>query len=98
MLWLRSQVGRRRLGLSLVGRRAVGHSHRGLHAASKGSGLGIVGYDSYEFVVADAERSRKFYTEMLDVPAVAKLDERVAAERGEDATLSIVAKKAHDII
>jgi 4-hydroxyphenylpyruvate dioxygenase len=51
---------------------------------SKGSGLGIIGYDSYEFVVADAERSRRFYTEMMDVPAVAKLDERVAAERGED--------------
>jgi len=59
---------------------------------SKGSGLGIVGYDSYEFVVADAERSRKFYTEMLDVPAVAKLDERVAAERGEDAALFTVGK------
>ena len=54
---------------------------------SKGSGLGIVGYDSYEFVVADAERSRKFYTEMMDVPAVARLDERVAADRGEDAVI-----------
>jgi 4-hydroxyphenylpyruvate dioxygenase len=52
---------------------------------SKGSGLGIVGYDSYEFVVADAERSRRFYTEMMDVPVVARLDEKVAAERGEDA-------------
>ncbi len=54
---------------------------------SKGSGLGIIGYDSYEFVIADAERSHKFYTEMMDVPAVAKLDERAAADRGEDATL-----------
>jgi 4-hydroxyphenylpyruvate dioxygenase len=53
----------------------------------KGAGLGIVGYDSYEFVVGDAERSRKFYTEMMDVPVVARLDERTAAERGEDAIL-----------
>jgi len=58
----------------------------------KGSGLGIVGYDNYEFVVADAERSRRFYTEMLDVPAVAKLDERVAAQRGEDAVFYTVGK------
>ena len=59
---------------------------------SKGSGLGIVGYDSYEFVVADAERSRKFYIEKMDVPAVAKLDERVAADRGEDAILFTAGK------
>jgi 4-hydroxyphenylpyruvate dioxygenase len=54
---------------------------------SKGSGLGIVGYDSYEFVVADVERSRKFYNEMMDVPVVARLDEKPAAELGEDAVL-----------
>jgi 4-hydroxyphenylpyruvate dioxygenase len=59
---------------------------------SKGSGLGIVGYDSYEFVVADAERSRRFYTEMMDVPEVARLDERTAAERGEDAVLFAAGK------
>jgi len=59
---------------------------------SKGSGLGIVGYDNYEFVVADAERSRRFYTEMMDVPAVAKLDDRVAAERGEDALIFTAGK------
>lgn len=59
---------------------------------SKGSGLGIIGYDSYEFVVADAERSSRFYTEMMDVPAVAKLDERAAADRGENATLFAAGK------
>jgi len=59
---------------------------------SKGSGLGIVGYDSYEFVVADAERSRKFYTEMMDVPEVARLEERAAADRGEDAFLFTAGK------
>jgi 4-hydroxyphenylpyruvate dioxygenase len=57
-----------------------------------GSGLGIIGYDSYEFVVADVERSRRFYTEMMDVPEVARLDERAAAERGEDAMLFLAGK------
>ena len=57
-----------------------------------GSGLGIIGYDSYEFVVADVERSRRFYTEMMDVPEVARLDERAAAERGEDALLFTAGK------
>jgi len=53
----------------------------------KVSGLGIVGYDAYEFVVADVERSRRFYSEMMDVPEIARLDEREAARRGEDAIL-----------
>jgi 4-hydroxyphenylpyruvate dioxygenase len=53
----------------------------------EGSGLGIVGYDTYEFVVADVERSRRFYNEMMDVPEIAKLDEREAAKRGEDAVV-----------
>ena len=52
---------------------------------ARGSGLGIVGYDAYEFVVADVERSRRFYRQMMDVPEVARLDEREAARRGEDA-------------
>ena len=53
----------------------------------KGSGLGIVGYDTYEFVVADIERSRRFYSQMMDVPETARLDEREAAKRGEDAVI-----------
>jgi len=56
------------------------------------SGLGIIGYDSYEFVVADVERSRRFYTEMMDVPEVARLDERTANRRGEDALLFAAGK------
>ena len=52
-----------------------------------GSGLGIVGYDAYEFVVADIDRSRRFYSEMMDLPEVARLDEREAARRGEDAVI-----------
>jgi 4-hydroxyphenylpyruvate dioxygenase len=49
-----------------------------------GSGLGIVGYDSYEFVVADVERSLQFYNRMMDVPAVARLTDKEAEIRGEE--------------
>jgi 4-hydroxyphenylpyruvate dioxygenase len=55
--------------------------------SGSGSGLGIVGYDCYEFVVSDLERSLRFYTSMVDVPEAARLDERQAAERGEEAVL-----------
>ena len=58
----------------------------------KGSGLGIVGYDAFEFVVGDMERSKRFYTEMMDVPEVARLDEREAASRGEDAAIFAAGK------
>jgi 4-hydroxyphenylpyruvate dioxygenase len=50
-----------------------------------GSGLGIVGYDSYEFVVTDIERSRRFYAQMMDVAEIAELSERESARRGEHA-------------
>jgi 4-hydroxyphenylpyruvate dioxygenase len=62
--------------------------------AERASGLGIIGYDHYEFVVADIERSRRFYTEMMDVPVVAELGEREQAERGERGVL-FAAGKAH---
>ena len=58
----------------------------------KGSGLGIVGYDIYEFIVGDVERSRRFYNQMMDVPEVARLDEREAARRGEDAVIFAAGK------
>jgi len=59
---------------------------------TKGSGLGIVGYDAYEFVVRDIERSRNFYTRMMDINEVARLDEREAASRGEDAVIFAAGK------
>lgn len=58
----------------------------------KDSGLGIVAYDAYEFVVADIDRSRNFYTRMMDVNEVARLGEREAASRGEDAVLFAAGK------
>ncbi len=57
------------------------------HMAEKGSGLGIVGYDCYEFVVDDLERSQRFYSNMMDVAQGAQLAERASAERGEKAVL-----------
>jgi 4-hydroxyphenylpyruvate dioxygenase len=55
--------------------------------SDKGSGLGIVGYDGYEFVVSDLERSRRFYSQMLDVAETARLSDREADRRGEMAFL-----------
>jgi 4-hydroxyphenylpyruvate dioxygenase len=57
-----------------------------------GSGLGIIGYDAYEFVVADLERSQRFYTAMMDVAEVARLGEHAASERGEQAVLFAAGK------
>lgn len=56
------------------------------------SGLGIIGYDAYEFVVADIERSLQFYNQMMDVPTVARLTDSAAAERGEDGFLFTAGK------
>lgn len=55
--------------------------------SDKGSGLGIVGYDGYEFVVSDLERSRRFYGQMLDVAETARLSDHEADRRGETAFL-----------
>ncbi len=53
----------------------------------QGSGLGIIGYDSYEFVVSDLDRSRHFYTRMMDVVETARLGDKPAAQRGENAVI-----------
>jgi 4-hydroxyphenylpyruvate dioxygenase len=60
--------------------------------SDSGSGLGIIGYDAYEFVVADLERSRRFYRSMMDVPELATLDARSVAENGEQAVLFAAGK------
>ena len=44
--------------------------------------IGILGYDSFHFVVENLERSRKFYTEKFDFKEVARAgDELTAAQR-----------------
>jgi len=55
--------------------------------AGEESNLGIIGWDAFHFIVADLERSRRFYTTMMRVPEVARLDPRHAAEQGEDAVM-----------
>ncbi len=55
--------------------------------AGEVSNLGIIGWDAFHFIVADMERSRRFYTTMMRVPEVARLDPRRAAEQGEDAVM-----------
>ena len=55
--------------------------------APSGRGLGIVGWDSYEFVVTDLERSRRFYTEQMLLAEAATLGDDESAARGERAVL-----------
>ena len=54
--------------------------------------LGIVGWDAYEFIVNDLERSRRFYTEMMKVPEAACLEPGRVAATGEQAVLFAAGK------
>lgn len=49
--------------------------------------LGLVGYDSFHFIVSDLERSRRFYTEMLGFTEVARASERKIEKGGEAASV-----------
>jgi 4-hydroxyphenylpyruvate dioxygenase len=60
--------------------------------AAEHENLGIVGWDAYEFIVNDLERSRKFYTDMMKVPEVAVLAPEQAASTGEHAMLFTAGK------
>lgn len=53
----------------------------------KPSGLGIIGWDTYEFIVTDIERSREFYNRMMKITELARYDERTAKDTGEDGYL-----------
>lgn len=50
-------------------------------------GLGIIGWDLFEYVVADLERSRRFFLDKMGVPVAGRLQERASAATGEDALL-----------
>ena len=45
--------------------------------------IGIVGYDSFHFVVEDLERSKKFYADKFDFKEVARSGEELAARSGQ---------------
>lgn len=50
----------------------------------RGSALGIVGWDLFEYAVEDLARSERFYREKMGLPVAARLGEDGAARRGED--------------
>jgi 4-hydroxyphenylpyruvate dioxygenase len=45
--------------------------------------LGLLGYDSFDFVVQDLERSRRFYVDKLDFKEVARADDERALRTGQ---------------
>src|SRR5437660_1420099 len=47
--------------------------------------LGIIGYDSFHFIVSDLERSRRFYTQALGFSEVARASSRKLERGGEEA-------------
>jgi 4-hydroxyphenylpyruvate dioxygenase len=49
--------------------------------------LGIVGYDSFHFIVRDLERSRRFYAEALGFTEVARASRAKVEEGGEEASV-----------
>ena len=48
---------------------------------------GIVGYDSFHFVVENLERSRQFYTEKFDFKEVARAGDELAARSGQQSVV-----------
>jgi 4-hydroxyphenylpyruvate dioxygenase len=48
---------------------------------------GIIGYDSFHFVVENFERSRKFYTEMLDFKEVARAGDELVERSGQQSVV-----------
>ncbi len=51
------------------------------------SNIGILGYDSFHFVVEDLERSRAFYTQKLDFKEVARASEELVQRSGQQSVV-----------
>lgn len=49
--------------------------------------LGILGYDSFHFIVGDLARSRRFYTDGLGFTEVARASRAKVAKGGEEAAV-----------
>ena len=49
--------------------------------------LGLIGYDSFHFVVENVERSRAFYTQRLDFKEVARASDDLVARGGQQSTV-----------
>ncbi len=52
-----------------------------------GETIGLLGFDSYHFVVENFERSRKFYTEVMDFKEVARAGDDLVARSGQQSTV-----------
>jgi 4-hydroxyphenylpyruvate dioxygenase len=48
---------------------------------------GILGYDSFHFVVENLERSRRFYTEVLDFKEIARAGDELAQRSGQQSVV-----------
>src|SRR5512142_1717396 len=51
--------------------------------ANESAGLGILGFDSFHFLVADLERSHQFYTKLLDWPLVSQANKDLTERSGQ---------------
>ena len=58
-----------------------------METKSHSDGLGIIGWDSFEYVVADLERARRFYRDKMDIPELGRMEERWGRDRGEEGLL-----------
>ncbi len=56
-------------------------------AEPRPSRLGIIGYDSFHFVVENMERSRRFYTDRLDFKEVARAGDELVARGGQQSAV-----------
>jgi 4-hydroxyphenylpyruvate dioxygenase len=54
---------------------------------STGESLGLLGYDSFHFVVENLERSRAFYKDRLDFKEVARADDELVARSGQQSVV-----------
>ncbi|WP_394823394.1 4-hydroxyphenylpyruvate dioxygenase family protein [Pendulispora albinea] len=60
-----------------------GSGSSGSPSTGTSSGLGLIGFDSFHFVVENLERSRHFYTEVLDFKEVARAGDDLVARSGQ---------------
>jgi 4-hydroxyphenylpyruvate dioxygenase len=51
------------------------------------SGLGLLGFDSFHFLVSDFERSHQFYTKLLDWPLVARSGKALTERSGQQSNV-----------
>jgi 4-hydroxyphenylpyruvate dioxygenase len=63
-----------------------------MNETGRTANLGIVGWDHYEYIVSDLERSRRFYTKNMKVTEVARFDPQRTSASGEEGVLFAAGK------